>query len=151
MTSERFGWSVELPAGWRYRPATEDWPVHTNPLPGAPYTDNFERPGESFPAFDVSTQQLPSDQTPEEFLADLDQFNEDFGCVVEAEEEITVDGTVGRLQTQSCASGTENVWEVIVFDEDRVYAIYWVGRRDDAAADEPVFREIMETFSFAPS
>ena len=150
MTSERLGWSAELPAPeWLYRPATEDWPPHTNPLPGAAYTDNFERPDEPFPVFDVSTQQLPSDQTQEEFLAGITEFSADFGCVVEAEEEITVDGAVGRLQTQTCASGMERVWEIVVFDGDQVYAIYWVGLIDDAAADEPVFRGIMDTFEFA--
>ena len=41
VTSTRFGWSAVVPAGWRYRPATEDWPARSNPLPGAPYTDNL--------------------------------------------------------------------------------------------------------------
>jgi hypothetical protein len=149
VTSDRFGWSAELPAPeWEYRPATEDWPQRTNPLPGAAYTDNFERPGTSLPAFDVNTQQLPADQAHEDFLTDLDAFNEDLGCVVESEEEIAVDGVTGRLQQQTCAQGGENAWEVVVFDGDQVYAIYWVGGFGDAAVDEPVFRGIMESFRF---
>jgi hypothetical protein len=151
VTSDRFGWSVELPPpAWEYRPATEDWPPMTNPLPGAAYTDNFERPGTSFPAFDVSTQELATGQSADEFLADLDAFTAGIGCTVEETEDITIDGTPGRLQTQQCASGTENAWEVIVIDGTRVYAIYWIGLQDEAAADEPVFRGIMETFAFAP-
>jgi hypothetical protein len=139
---------MEIPAGWRYRPATEDWPPHTYPQPGATYTDNFE-PSGGFPAIDVSTQVLPAGQTRREFLADLDSGNADFGCTVEETEEITVDGETGRLQRQLCAGGTENIWEVTVFDGDRVYLIYWIGRASARADDEPVFRELMETFRFA--
>lgn len=148
MTSERFGWSLELPPGWTYTPATEDWPPHTYPAPGAAYTDNFERAA-GLPAIDISTQQLPDDQTRDEFVAELDEGNAAISCLVEATEEITVDGVVGRFQRQTCAAGTENAWEVAVFDGDRVYVIYWIGAADARAEDEPVFREILESFRFA--
>ena len=144
----RFGWSFELPAGWRYRPATEDWPAHVAPAAGAAYTDNFERPGQDFPAIDVSTQLLPADQTQKQFVAALDAATADVGCTAEATEEITVDGVVGRLQRQGCAGGFEAVWEVVAFDGERAYVIYWVGRADAAATDEPAFRRLLTTFEF---
>jgi hypothetical protein len=43
------------------------------------------------------------------------------------------------------------VWEVIAFDGDRVYAIYWLSRIDEADADEQLFREMLATFRFAPA
>jgi hypothetical protein len=150
VTSPRFGWSAVVPAGWRFRQATEDWPPRTNPLPGARYTDNLEHDS-GFPVFDVSTQVLPAGQSREDFLADLDRFGEALGCDVETEEETTVDGQAARLQRQSCAGGMETVWEVIVFDGDRVYAMYWLSLVDDADTDEPLFRETLETFRFADS
>lgn len=141
---------MELPGPeWRYRAASEDWPPHTYPSPGAAYTDNFERPSENFPAIDVSTQELPSDQTPDQFMADLDAGTADIGCEAASTEDVTVDGVVGRYQVQVCAGGFESIVEVIVFDGNRVYAIYWVGLAEDAASDEPVFRQIVSTFRFS--
>ena len=70
---------------------------------------------------------------------------------MQAEEEATVDGQPARLQRQSCALGTETVGEVIVFDGAWVYAIYWLSRTDEADAEEPLFRETLETFRFAQS
>jgi hypothetical protein len=148
VTSERFGWSVTLPAGYIYRPATEDWPPHTYPAAGAAYTDNFEM-AEGFPLIDVSTQQLPADQTPDQFLEELDDGNESIGCTVEASGDATVDGTTGRLQRQSCAQGFETAWEVTVFDGDRVYLIYYIALADDVIDDEAEFLEILSTFQFA--
>jgi hypothetical protein len=148
VTSERFGWSMELPAGWIYRPATEDWPVHTYPAAGAAYTDNFEKP-EGFPVIDVSTQRLPTDQTPDEFLTDLDAGNNRIGCTVEQTDEITVDGSVGRFQRQSCAQGSEIAWEVAVIDGDRVYLIYWIALTNAVTDDEDQFHQMLSTFQFA--
>jgi hypothetical protein len=148
ITSPRFGWSAVVPAGWQYRRATEDWPLGTNPAAGARYTDNIEHES-GFPVFDVSTRLLGADQSPEDFLEELDRFGESLGCEVEAEEEGTVDGEVARVQRQSCAAGTEAVWEVIAFDGDRVYAIYWLSRATEADADEPLFRETLASFRFA--
>ena len=38
--------------------------------------------------------------------------------------------------------------EVILFDNSRVYAIYWVGLENAREADEPLFRHVMDTFTF---
>jgi hypothetical protein len=149
VTSPRFGWSAVVPAGWRIRAATEDWPPGTNPAAAAPYTDNFEHQS-GFPVLDVSTQELPADRSQADFLAELDRFSASLGCEVETEDEATVDGEQARLQRQTCAAGTETVWEVIAFDGDRVYAIYWLSRIDEADADEQLFREMLATFRFAP-
>jgi hypothetical protein len=149
LTSPRFGWSVVVPAGWLYRQATEDWPPGTNPAPGARYTDNIEH-ASGFPTLDVSTRLLSAGQSPGDFLEELDRFNQSIGCEVEADEEGTVDGEVARVQRQSCAAGTETVWEVIAFDGDRVYAIYWLSRVTEVEADEALFRETLGSFRFAP-
>ena len=135
-----------MPAGWRYRAATTDWPVRTYPTAGATYTDSFGPLGAFFPAFDVSTQQLPDDQAPSEFLAELDAGNASNGYMVVEDGQIVVDGVTGRLQRQTL--GTESIWEVILFDEGRVYAIYWVGLESQREVDEPVFRHMMDTFAF---
>ena len=150
VTSPRFGWSAVVPAGWRFRHATEDWPPRSNPLPGAPYTDNLQHDS-GFPVFDVSTQLLPADQSQDDFMAEMDRFSESLGCEVQAEEDVTVDGQAARLQRQSCAGGMETVWEVIAFDGERVYAIYWLSLVEQADTDEPLFRETLETFRFAES
>ena len=52
----------------------------------------------------------------------------------------------GRLQRQTL--GSESIWEVILFDDSRVYAIYWVGLENAREADEPLFRHVMDTFTF---
>jgi hypothetical protein len=149
VTSVRFGYSLELPPGWVYRPATSDWPAHTYPAAAAPYTDNWERlPG--FPVIDISTQVLPPGQAPDEFVGALDEGSASVGCNVEATEEVTVDGAAGRFQRQSCASGSEIALEVLVFDGDRVYVIYWIGLTEERAEDEQAFRQILDTFRFAP-
>jgi len=150
VTSVLFGYSLDLPPGWVYRPATEIWPVRTYPTAGAPYTDNWERLPGPFPVIDISTQVLPADQTEELFMAALDEGNAAISCSVAATEEITVDGATGRFQRQSCAGGSEVAFEVTVFDGNRVYLIYWIGLTEQAAEDEPVFRQILATFRFAP-
>lgn len=143
---------MEIPAGWRYRPATEDWPAeHDYPLPGARYSDNFEPADDGFPAIDVSTRELAAGQSREVFLAGLDAGSAGIGCTVEEETSALVDGEAARLQRQSCAGGGETVWEVIAFDSERVYAIYWIGLTSEREQDEPAFIEALSTFRFAPA
>ena len=84
-------------------------------------------------------------------MAEMDRFSESLGCEVQAEEDVTVDGQAARLQRQSCAGGMETVWEVIAFDGERVYAIYWLSLVEEADTDEPLFSETLETFRFAES
>jgi hypothetical protein len=143
-TSERFGFSIDLPGEWRYRPATEDWPAGEYPTGGSAYTDNFEQPPDPFPTVDIVTQPLANDMTPEEFLSWLDIENAKL-CTVESTEAVTVDGIEGRLQRQTCGY---NAWEVAVFDGNRVYLIYWLGSPSRIEAERPIMERAIASFRF---
>jgi hypothetical protein len=148
VTSPLQGWSVDIPDTWRLRAATTAWPPHTYPEAGAAYTDNME-PSVflgGFPAFDVNAQELPSDQTPEEFVAFITAENEARGYQVVSEEAIVVDGVTGRLQRQ--AIGSEGIWEVLLVDGNTAYAIYWVDLEADMATNEDLFRTILGSLRF---
>jgi hypothetical protein len=142
-TSERFGFSLEVPAGWTYSAATQDWPAGVYPEGGAAYTDQWALPPGPLPVLDILTQPLPQGTTREEFIADLDEGTATF-CTVESTDEIVVDGSTGRLQRQTCGY---NAYEVVVFDRDRVYLLYWIGGEVE---DRALFEEIVSTFRFAP-
>ena len=67
-------------------------------------------------------------------------------CTVEETSEVGVDGTDARLQRQTCGY---NAWEVVAFDGDRVYLIYWLER----AVAWPraiwlIFEQVLATFRF---
>jgi hypothetical protein len=146
VTSERFGYSLSLPAGWTYVPATEDWPPGVYPSATSAFTDRFDRRPASFPAIDIQTQLLDDGMTPEAFLAWLDGENARL-CTVESTEEIVIDGATGRFQQQTCGY---NSFEATVFDGDRVYLIYWLGATSLVDEERPVFEAILDTFRFAP-
>jgi hypothetical protein len=143
-TSERFGYSLELPGEWRYRAATENWPADVYPAAGAAYTDNFEQPPASFPTVDIVTRQLDAGETQEAFLTWLDEQNAAI-CTVEETSEVGVDGTDARLQRQTCGY---NAWEVVAFDGDRAYLMYWLGEPSRAASDWLIFEQVLATFRF---
>lgn len=54
-----------------------------------------------------------------------------------------MDGSTGRLQHQTCGY---NAYEVVVFDRDRVYLLYWIGGEVE---DRALFEEIVSTYRFA--
>ena len=141
-TSERFGFSLEVPPDWRYTPATEDWPQGVYPAGGSAYVDQWAPPG-SFPVIDIVTQKLPEDTTLEEFLVSIDEETASF-CTVESTEQIVVDGSTGRLQRQTCGY---NAYEVAVTDGDQVFLLYWIGGE---VQDRSVFEDVLSTFRFAP-
>jgi hypothetical protein len=143
-TSERNGFSLDLPGEWRYRPATEDWPAGEYPSGGSAYIDNFEQPPASFPTVDIVTQPLADDMTPEEFLAWLDVENARI-CTVESTESVMVDGVEGRLQRQTCGY---NAWEVAVFNGGQVYLIYWLGEPSRVEAERPILDQVIASFRF---
>jgi hypothetical protein len=145
-TSTRFGYSLELPARWTYSSAaTEDWPPEVYPTSASPFSDRFAS-GSMFPGIDISTQRLADGTTREEFLDWLDTENAKI-CTVESTEEVTVDEAVGRLQRQTCGY---NAWEVTVFDDDRVYLIYWLGEPARMDEERTEFDRFISTFRFAP-
>ena len=145
VTSPMHRWTVEVPAAWPLRPATEVWLPNTYPLAGARYTDNMESPG-GFPVFDVSVQQLPSGQTEDDFLAFMTAENEAHGYEVVESEEIVVDEVTGRIQRQSF--GGEGIWEVILHKDGRAYVIYWVDLETQLDENEALFRRIIDSFRF---
>jgi hypothetical protein len=146
-TSERFGYSLSLPAGWTYVPATEDWPAGEYPSAISAFTDRFDRRPASFPAIDIQTQRLEDGMTQEAFLAWLDGENAKL-CTVESTEEIVIDGATGRFQHQTCGY---NSFEATVFDGDRVYLMYWLGATSLVEEERPMFEAILESFRFAPA
>ncbi|HET7521252.1 MAG TPA: hypothetical protein VFK61_06915 [Candidatus Limnocylindria bacterium] len=147
-TSQRLGWSMVIPAGWAIRPATADWPSEdTFPLPGAAYTDNFERPG-GFPVIDISTRALNADESSEELLAGISAGSDAIGCTAESESEIVLDGEMARFQRQLCANQREVVFEVVAFHADQVWVIYWLSLAADEGTAEEDFREALWTFRF---
>jgi hypothetical protein len=146
-TSTRFGYSLELPAGWIYSSAaTEDWPSEVYPTSASPFSDRFAWGSSLFPGIDISTQRLADGRTAEEFLDWLDAENAKI-CTVDTTEEIMLDGAVGRLQRQTCGY---NAWEVVVFDGDRVYLIYWLGEPARMEEERAQFDRFVSTFRFAP-
>jgi hypothetical protein len=148
ITSPLHGWTAEIPATWRLRPATEVWPPNTYPLAGAAYTDNSEPEINStgFPAFDVNVRDLEPGETPEDFIAFISAGNEEAGQRVVEESETVVDGETGRLQRQS-AQFYES-WEVIVVHDGRAYAIYWVDSEALFEQRSDIFNQILSSFEF---
>lgn len=142
-TSGQYRYSLKVPENWIYHPATEDWPQDVYPVGGSSYIDQWELPPGPFPVIDIMTQRLASGMSVEEFMAWLDRNNAKL-CTVESTEDIVVDGSTGRLQRQTCGY---NAYEVAVFDERRVYLIYWIGGEIE---DRALFEEILSTFRFAP-
>ena len=143
VTSERFGYSLEVPGTFEHTAATEDWPAGVYPVADAPYTDLWFDPVH-FPTIDIVTQEMPDELSEAEFLAWLDENNAE-RCTVEETEEITVAGTVGRWQDQTCGY---NSMEVVLFDDGWVYVLWWLGNVVDADADRERFEHVLSTFEF---
>jgi hypothetical protein len=79
-----------------------------------------------------------------EFLGWLDEQNAEI-YTIESTEKVTVAGAVGRWQNQTCGY---NSMEVVLFNEGRVYLMYWLGNLADAEADRARFEHVLSTFAF---
>lgn len=145
--SDRHGYSLDLPPGWTFTPASADWPLGTYPVGGSPYTDALAGPGGSFPVIDIVSQPLAPDLSAEDFLAWLDVENARF-CKVEETEVVVVDGVGGRLQRQTCGY---NAWEVALIAEKRVTLIYWLGAPANRVEERAVLDAVLATFRFGAS
>ena len=146
ITSSRFRYLLSVPADWRYVPATEDWPDRVYPSAVSAFSDRFTHPSDSFPAIDISTQVLAPGTTPADFLTWLSSEDAKI-CEIHETEDVVVDGATGRFQRQSCGY---NAWEVAVFDEDRVYLLFWLGLPARIDEDRRMFQAVLDSFRFAP-
>ena len=135
---------MEIPAGWTYRPATEEWPAHSPSDPTAPFADHFAAP-QGRPLIFVFRQSLPADQTEQQFTDQVDVENSR-GCESQEPEQITVAGVGARLVRRSCAGGQEAILEILLYDAGRAYEIYFVGQVLQVAEDEPLFLSLLDTF-----
>ncbi len=149
-TSERFGYTLEVPPDWTIHERAGEWTSGTafsEQSPGLDYANKLREP-EPYVLF---TSQ-PLDLDRKRWLERYDQLNQEAfsHCTLERSETGSVDGETARISTYRCDPSDPHFGvEAVAFHDDRVYVIRVFDDNADASYDpRPELDAWIERFRF---
>lgn len=149
-TSERFHYSIDVPATWTIVPGTTDLPLRGFPFPNGSNVDRFEPVAGGKTWVFITSGALLANETADSRRAGLDGLNKNTaGCRISATRTITVDGTEARSEDMICFAD-DNIIEIFVASNGRAYMIDWFSDQPVDDADRAVFDAMVSTFRFEP-
>jgi len=135
-TSQRFGYSLQLPSRWSIDTSgpTDRFALH-------PW--NSTRPEVS-----VVAQDLPAGTTPARWTVIFDSRFESAGCAPHDLRRLIVAGTRSRVSVyRDC--GDPNLQSASFMHDGRGYGVIWRGRRTPPERDYPLFDALLKSFDFS--
>jgi hypothetical protein len=149
-TSERFGYTIELPPSWSAVSLIGlDWmPSDLYPGPDADYADRWQKPGSTSPWLNIAVR----DPEPQERL-DAWMARYGSGMVLAChttEDTVAVSDESGVLRIGSCTPGGLATMDVLVAHGNRAYSIQLNYPSPDQAANRALLDQVLLSFRFNP-
>lgn len=149
VSSERFGYSVQIPGTWAVSTLADDLPDTLYPGQESEYGDRWDEPVVKVPWLVVAVR----DPSPEETLdawmarytADLER-----DCTTSEPVATEIDGVPGTVRSVTCLPGMA-AFEALVGYEGRAYVITVAGSSQQGEAIQATFDRILASFEFAGS
>ena len=149
-TSDRFHYSIDVPASWTIVPATTDLPLLGFPFPDGTNVDRFEPVAGGKTWVFVTSGEFLAEETAEERRAGLDSLNTNTAnCRISATRTITVAEAEARSQEMICFAD-DNIIEIFMARYGRMYMIDWFSDEPVDDADRTTFDAMVSTFRFEP-
>src|SRR4051794_12051067 len=157
-SSTRFAYSIEYPAGWAVRHATDDWPTNGFPEPDGTATDRFAATPDSATWMFVSSLVLADGDSGAGIrikAKDMDdvrigEMDSEFPlmCEVSPKVAVTVDGVAGRGQDLEKCFQRDYLTDVLVSNDIRLYFIAVLNPGPIDAATRSRFERFVGSFRF---
>jgi hypothetical protein len=149
-TSERFGYTIEVPAAWS--PVSlngTDWlPNDLYPGPDVDYADRWQEPASTAPWLIVSVRDPAPDQT---LAAWMERYGTGMVSACGASETtVPIDNESGVLRIGSCTPGGLETMDVLVAHGTRAYSIQLNYPARDLAANRALLDQLLASFRFTP-
>jgi hypothetical protein len=150
ITSERFGYTIELPASWSAVSLNGlDWmPSDLYPGPDADYADRWQVPGSTSPWLMIAVR----DPEPQERL-DTWMARYGSGMVLAChatEDTVAVSSESGVLRIGSCTPGGLATMDVLVAHGNRAFSIQLNYPSQEQAVDRALLDQVLVSFRFTP-
>jgi hypothetical protein len=145
VTSDRFGYRVELPVGWLHSAPVDDLPDDLYPGDESAYADRWDQPVQRFPYVVIAV----IDPEPETDAAWLERNVVAAVDVCDASDPapVIVDGASAERRTATCSAGVAT--EFVLFTHGgRIYSIESNAAATGAEAARAILDHVLETFTF---
>jgi hypothetical protein len=149
-TSERFGYTVEVPGSWTSTNLSGlDWmPDDLYPGPDADYADRWQEPGTTSPWLLVAVRDPAPDESVDAWVARYGS-----GMVAQCdatETPVSVDQEPGVLRIGACDPLGLAMMDVLVVHDSRAYAIQLNYPSADDVANRALLDQILASLQFTP-
>ena len=144
-TSDRFGYSVELPVGWLHTALVDDLPDELYPGDESTYADRWDQPVQRFPYVVIAVIN-PEPETDAAWL-ERNVTSAVAACDASDPVAVSVDGAPAERRTATCGTGVAT--ELVLFTHaGRVYSIEINAATSDAASASAVLDRVLASFTF---
>lgn len=150
-TSELYGYSLTLPAGWRADPAERAWDPTRLPYPGDPGIDTFTGPFVSPMSVRAFAAARPI-EPGEDLSAAADALVDEIAVTVAvcgeplARADTEIAGEPALLLTFYCEDGFD-VLDAVTVRADEVYVVGYIAPEGDADAAQAAFDDLLASIS----